>query len=84
MFWLNTEAEEYFTQELRESYHKNEAQFYEDKFKKIRTLGQQLVQAVTIESVREPENADSLLSTINVSNSKTRRSNPPSVQLTPV
>lgn len=73
VIWLNTDAEEYFTQELRESYHKNEAQFYEDKFKKDQNPWSAVSASSHYRKCREPENADSLLSTINVSKFKNKK-----------
>ncbi len=34
LIWLSTDAERYFTQELRAGYHRNEARFHADEFRK--------------------------------------------------
>jgi len=73
IIWLNTEAEEYFTQELRESFHKNEAQFYKDKFKKDQNPWSAVSASSHYRKCREPENADSILSTIDVSKFKNKK-----------
>lgn len=66
--WLETEGEEYFTQELREGFHRIEADFYANKFKKSKDIWAAVNASSHYRKCRESQNADSLLNMIDVSN----------------
>ena len=65
--WLSTEGEEYFTEKLREGFHKNEAEFYAGEFKKNKDPWSAVNASSHYRKCREANTADSLLSTIDVS-----------------
>lgn len=64
--WLNTEGEEYFTQTLRKGFHRNEAEFYADKFKRNKNPWSAVNASSHYRKCRESEIADSILCTIDV------------------
>ena len=64
--WLTTDGEKYFTQELREGFHKNEAEFYANKFRKNKNPWSAVNASSHYRKCKESKIADSLLCTINV------------------
>ncbi len=65
--WLTTEGNDYFTTELREGFHKNEADFYAGKFKKSKDLWSAVNASSHYRKCRKAKTADSMLSKIDVS-----------------
>lgn len=65
--WLRTEGEEYFTQELREGFHKNEAEFNAGEFKKNKDPWYAVNASSHYRKCGEAKTADSILSTIDAS-----------------
>ena len=66
IIWLSTEGDEYYTKELREGYHKNEAEFYAHEFKKRKDPWAAVNASSHYRKCNEAEMADALLSTINM------------------
>lgn len=66
IIWLNTEGEEYFTQELREGFHRIEADFHANTFKKNKDPWSAINASSHYRKCREPENADSIINMIDV------------------
>lgn len=68
--WLSTEGDEYFTQELREGFHKNEANFHFGEFKKNKDPWSAVNASSQYRKCNKANMADSILSSIDVSNLK--------------
>jgi len=68
--WLSTEGNEYFTQELRERFHKNEAEFHASEFKKSKDTWSAVNASSHYRKCNESNTADSMLNTIDVSTLK--------------
>ncbi|MCI5131542.1 MAG: hypothetical protein D3904_08450 [Candidatus Electrothrix sp. EH2] len=66
VIWLSTEAEEYYTEELKEAYHRNEAIFYADQFKKHKDPWASVNASSHYRKCNEAETADKLLQAINI------------------
>ncbi|MCI5207801.1 MAG: hypothetical protein D3910_03185 [Candidatus Electrothrix sp. ATG2] len=73
VIWISTEAEEYYTEELKEAYHKNEAEFYADKFKKHKDPWAAVNASSHYRKCNEAKAADMLLETINIDKYKNVR-----------
>ena len=65
--WLSTDGNEYFTQKLRERFHKNEAEFHAGEFKKTKDAWSAVNASSHYRKCNESNTADSMLSTIDVS-----------------
>lgn len=65
--WLTTEGEEYFTSELKEAYHKNEAKYYANKFKKSKNAWFAVNASSHYRKCYQTENSLTLLDQINLS-----------------
>ena len=65
--WLSTEGSEYFTQQLRERFHKNEAEFHAGEFKKSKDAWSAVNASSHYRKCNESNTADSMLITIDVS-----------------
>lgn len=65
--WLTTEGEEYFTPELKRSYHKHEAEHYELKFTKDKNAWSAVNASSHYRKCELPKNSLLLLSKINFS-----------------
>jgi hypothetical protein len=72
-----TEREEYytpyFTQELREGFHRNEAKFYASEFEKSKDPWTAVNASSHFRKCKQPRTAESMLSTIDVSGLKDRK-----------
>lgn len=66
IIWLSTEAEEYYTEELKEAYHRNEAVFYAGQFKKRKDPWASVNASSHYRKCNEAETADKLLQVINI------------------
>jgi len=75
--WLLTEPEEcdtpYFTQELREGFHRNEAKFYVGEFEKSKDPWAAVNASSHFRKCNQPRTAESMLSTIDMSGLKDRK-----------
>jgi len=65
--WLSTKGEEYFTTELKEGFHQNEADFYADEFKKSKDPWSAVNASSHFRKCNESNTADLILNTIDVS-----------------
>lgn len=71
IIWLSTEEYgEYYTTELREGHHKNEAEFYAGEFKKHKDPWAAVNASSHYRKCNEAETADAMLRTINMLNLK--------------
>lgn len=66
IIWLSTEAEKYYTEELKEAYHRNEAVFYAGQFKKHKDPWASVNASSHYRKCNEAETADKLLQVINI------------------
>jgi hypothetical protein len=71
--WLTTEGNEYFTQELRKRFHKNEAEFHAGEFKKSKDSWSAVNASSHYRKCNESNTADSMLNKIDVSILKDRK-----------
>lgn len=67
VLWLSAEGNEYFTQELRERFHKNEAEFHAGEFKKCKDSWSAVNASSHYRKCNESKTADSMLNTIDLS-----------------
>lgn len=65
--WLSTDGDEYYTQELREGFHKNEADFHAGEFKKNKDPWSAVNASSHYRKCNKAKVADSMLHTINLS-----------------
>jgi hypothetical protein len=65
--WLSTEGDEYYTQELREGFHKNEADFHAGEFKKSKDPWSAVNASSHYRKCNKANTADSMLRMIDVS-----------------
>lgn len=65
--WLSTDGNEYFTQKLRERFHKSEAEFHAGEFKKTKDTWSAVNASSHYRKCNESNTADSILNTIDVS-----------------
>ncbi|EIM64527.1 tetratricopeptide repeat protein [Desulfobacter postgatei] len=70
IIWLNSEGEEYFTQELREGFHRIEADFHAKIFRSKNDPWAAVNASSHYRKCKESENAESLLSMVDVLNLK--------------
>lgn len=70
VLWLSTEGDEYFTQKLKDGFHKNEADFFAGEFKKTKDWWNAVNASSHYRKCNLSNTADSILSTINISNIK--------------
>ena len=66
VIWLSTEGLEYFTTELREVYHQNEADFHAGEFKKSKDPWSAVNASSHYRKCNESNTADSILNTISI------------------
>lgn len=71
--WLTTKGKEYYTRELREGYHRNEAEFYAGEFKKKRDPWSAVNASSHYRKCGRAKIADSMLATIIVTKLKNSR-----------
>jgi hypothetical protein len=71
--WLTTKGREYYTIELREGYHWNEAEFYTGEFKKSKDPWSAVNASSHYRKCGRARTADSLLTTIGISKLKNAR-----------
>lgn len=67
VIWLSTEGEEYFTEELKEAFHRNEAKYYVNQYKKSKDPWSAVNASSHYRKCREARTADSMFSKIDVS-----------------
>lgn len=70
--WLLTERGEYFTEELREGFHKNEAKFYKTEFEKSKDPWFAVNASSHYRKCKQSRTAESILCTIDVHGLKNR------------
>lgn len=77
IFWLSTKHEEcytgYFTEELREGFHKNEALFYVSEFKKNKDPWSAVNASSHYRKCKQAKTAETILSMIDASDLKNRK-----------
>ncbi|MHC4216135.1 MAG: hypothetical protein ACYSWP_22505, partial [Planctomycetota bacterium] len=71
--WLSTVGDEYFTAELKKSFHQNEADFHAGEFKKRKDSWSAVNASSHYRKCMESETADSMLSTIDTAGLKNRK-----------
>ena len=71
--WLSTEGDDYFTTELKEGFHQNEADFHAGEFKKSKDPWSAVNASSHFRKCKESETADSMLSTIDTAGLKNRK-----------
>jgi TPR repeat protein len=71
--WLTTGDNDYFTVQLKECYHKIEADYYADEFKKSKDPWTAVNASSHYRKCREPGIAESILNTIDMSGLKNRK-----------
>ena len=71
--WLSTEGYEYFTTELKEGFHQNEADFHAVEFKKSKDPWSAVNASSHYRKCNEPKTADSMLSAIDTAGLKNRK-----------
>lgn len=64
--WLSTEGHDYFTTELKEGFHRNEAEFYAAEFKKNKDPWSAVNASSQYRKCRKANTADTMLNSINV------------------
>jgi len=65
LVWLSTDGEDYYTQELREAFHYNEAEFYAAKFKKDSDPWSAVNASSQYRKCRKSNTADTMLNSLN-------------------
>lgn len=73
VLWLTTGGEAYYTSELREGYHKNEAEFHAGEFRKGKDPWSAVNASSHYRKCSEAETADSLLRTMDLSRLKDQK-----------
>lgn len=64
--WLSTDGQEYFSQELREAFHYNEAKFYAAKFNKDKDPWAAVNASSHYRKCKKPKTADTMLNSIKI------------------
>lgn len=70
LLWLKTDGEDYYTQEFREKYHANEAEFYAKDFRASRNPWSAVNASSNYRKCKKSSVADELLNSLNVNGSK--------------
>lgn len=70
VIWLSTDAEEYYTRELREGFHRNEAKFYADEFKNKKDPWSAVNASSHYRKCGESATADLMLRSIDIDSQK--------------
>ena len=70
VIWLQTEAKEYYTTEVKYRFHKNEAKFYADEFSKSKDPWYAVNASSHYRKCDMPSNADVILSSIDIDSKK--------------
>jgi hypothetical protein len=70
LLWLKTDGEDYYTQELREKYHSNEAEFYAKDFRASKNPWSAVNASSNYRKCKKSSVAEKLLYSLNVDGSK--------------